>query len=138
MTKEQNTIDRLIRTYEPDERTGPAISAELKRFAQRFGGLPVLWDGGGCFLLRPDLTIWSVAWGRSEVEKLEDPRFRNTVLYRASREFEALRSLKPVRDSDSRVCPMCQGTGTVPNMPPELDESIVCYCGGLGWVPADS
>ncbi len=139
----EHTIERLIRTYEPGRHIPPGagaseLSAELKALSTRFGGLPVLWDGGGCFLLRPDLSIWSVPWGGSELERLEDERTRNTVLYRASLEFEELQSLKPVRDPGSRVCPTCQGTGTVPDMPPELAGALVCFCGGLGWVPAQS
>ncbi len=134
-------IDRLIRTYEPDEHLpsdaqSSELSDQLKNLAIRFEGLPVLRDWGGCFLLRPDLSIMAAAWDGSDFRLEEDPVFRNTVLLRASSEFEELRGLKPVREPDSPICPMCQGSGVVPRLPPELADSIVCYCGGLGWLPA--
>jgi len=42
----------------------------------------------------------------------------------------------PVRGPEDRTCPGCQGTGVVPNIPIEQRDKIICWCGGLGWVPA--
>jgi hypothetical protein len=34
-------------------------------------------------------------------------------------------------------CPTCGGTGTVPGIPANFRPSIVCRCGGLGWIAVD-
>jgi len=39
--------------------------------------------------------------------------------------------LAPVRDAAARVCPSCDGSGK----PASVPDSVVCECGGLGWVP---
>jgi len=37
--------------------------------------------------------------------------------------------------ADARVCPYCRGTGIDTYAEKLKTDAIVCYCGGLGWIP---
>ena len=65
-----------------------------------------------------------------------DPRERNWILFEASQRYPELRHLCPVRQPGDLTCAQCAGTGKLP-LPSELDN-LVCGCGGLGWVPAET
>jgi uncharacterized protein (TIGR02996 family) len=104
---------------------------ELRQFAAEQKALPLMTDMGGCFALRLDGEIISFAWdepGSPGVER--DTRVRQAVLFQGARKYPELRLLLPPRPAGSRECPRCQGAGAPPGFP-----SLVCYCGGLGWLP---
>ena len=62
---------------------------------------------------------------------------RNLVLFQGAKKYPELSELVPSRPPDAEDCSHCNGTGIEPmNEKPGLDEErIVCYCGGLGWLP---
>jgi hypothetical protein len=91
---------------------------------------------GGYALTSQHEVVFSEDYLVDPVELITDPRLRAITLYEASRRYPELQHLKPVRAAEDRTCPGCQGTGQVPGIAPEMQAKIVCWCGGLGWVPA--
>jgi hypothetical protein len=64
----------------------------------------------------------------------DDLRIRNIALFQGSKKYPDLEVLieKP---HDAHVCEYCQGTGVSPFAEKLSTDAIVCYCGGLGWIP---
>lgn len=64
--------------------------------------------------------ILSIVWDDSEHPQVEsDPRIRNVALFQGAKK-----------------CPRCGGgTGVDPYATKLHLDNIVCYCGGLGWIP---
>jgi len=110
-----------------------------ERQAQRRGCIPVWADYVGGFALTPaHEVVFSEDYAVDAVERVTDPRLRVITFYEASRRYPALAHLRPLRRSEDRICPGCQGTGQVPDIAPELRNQVICWCGGLGWVPAET
>ena len=63
-----------------------------------------------------------------------DPRLRNTALFQGSKKYPELISLIEKPD-DAQVCPYCGGTGIDSFEEKLKTNAIICYCGGLGWIP---
>jgi hypothetical protein len=87
---------------------------------------------GGCFGLRTNGQV--ICWVHdtpNSVRLVEDPRIRNMALFLGSKKYPAIRSLVPARPPEAIECAHCKGTG-------ELPHKVVCYCGGLGWLPSHS
>lgn len=108
----------------------------LREAAAKLGALPIFWDAGGCFALRPDGVIVSFLWDERDAVRVEDdPRVRNVALFRGSKKYPELEALI-VKPAGAALCPHCGGTGREPTaVKLNLEDSIVCYCGGLGWLP---
>jgi len=112
-------------------------AGELLRFAQLHHALPLWTDWVGCIALRPTGLLVFFAW--DEPEKVEpvgaagdyDRRMVHAARAEGSRRFPNIVGLAPVRDAAARLCPSCGGSGRLASVP----ESVVCECGGLGWVP---
>lgn len=102
--------------------------------SQKYWILPCLLTGGGWYGLTPDGTIKSIGWElQDEPEEEGDRRLCNTVLYQATLRYPELELELPVKRESDRTCPHCNGTGRDPYS--ETIENLVCYCGGLGWIP---
>jgi len=115
---------------------GSAGEKRWERSARRLGLLPVWGDWVGSYALTPELeVVFSEDFLLAGVEPVTDPRLRVITLFEASRRYPELSHLMPVRGPEDRTCPGCNGTGVVPNIPPEQRDKIICWCGGLGWVP---
>ena len=111
---------------------------ELRQIAAALGALPLIQGLGGGYAIRPDGEIISFPWDDpSDVQVENDVRMRNMALYQGSKEYPELSVLIPSRPPDALECPYCKGTGTVADLPADFKfrEYIVCYCGGLGWLP---
>jgi hypothetical protein len=128
-------ITELIQTFvsesEPD-------SLNLRQLAASKNVLPLVWDMGGVFTINPNGEIVSFAWDEWEHPRVEsDLRLRNSALFGGSKKYPELESLieKP---EDARVCPSCGGTGIDPYAEKLNTDTIVCYCGGLGWIPLNT
>jgi hypothetical protein len=132
-------LNEFVEKYEPYLIFDGEIN--LRKVAADQGILPVLLDMGGCYAIRPNGEIVSFLWDepyKLEVEK--DQRNLNTALFAAVEMYPRLAELSPVRAPDSVECLTCKGTG--------VDQWLIengidpknfrCYCGGLGWLPADS
>ena len=97
--------------------------------------LPVLFDMGGFFAIRTDGVVLSATWDAPESPGVEeDPRIRNTVFYVASRLHPSFSALKPERETADIDCEDCGGTGRF-RFNNEVVPDVVCYYGGLGWLP---
>ncbi|MGH9849002.1 MAG: hypothetical protein ACREBD_04015 [Blastocatellia bacterium] len=114
--------------------TEEAIKVALKR-----GALPLYLEMGGVFALQLSGEIISIPWSEPENPRVEcDQRIRNMVLFQGSMKYPELNSLIPVKQDDAKVCPYCNGTGDAPipfGASNEARKHVVCYCGGLGWIP---
>jgi hypothetical protein len=98
----------------------------------KFGALPVMMDGGGVFGLRPDGQVVSTSWDDPDQMQIEsEPRIINIVHFKASQKFPSLKSLAPERTEHCKTCPHCNGSRRYPS----FGGTIVCYCGGVGWLP---
>jgi hypothetical protein len=112
---------------------------EARRIARDAEILPIMFDGGGFFALMRDGRVQGYRFDDLENPKIEeDPRIRNTVWFQGTKIYAELEPFVPVPGEDSVTCPHCNGSGVVPNIPPELSDKIVCYCGGLGWIPSEN
>jgi hypothetical protein len=128
------TIEELIGQLLADSSPDPN---RLRQVASRSHILPLLLDWGGCFAVRPSGEIVSFAWDTPDELRVEvDPRIRNMAIYQGSEKYPALREFIPTRPIDAVQCPHCQGKGKPPEA--ELIDNLVCYCGGLGWLPPGS
>ncbi|WP_437774914.1 hypothetical protein [Sorangium sp. So ce1097] len=107
----------------------------LRTWAKEHAALPVMADLGGCFALTCGAQIVSFGWDeQDDVRPEDDPRIRRIACFRAALLYPVLKPLVPPRPADAVDCSYCAGTGRVRDVPAELAESLVCYCGGLGWL----
>ena len=111
---------------------------DLRGLAAELNALPMFLDFGGCYAIRVDGEIVSFVWDEPYSLKPEnDPRIRNLVLFQGARKYPELDELVPKRPPEAEDCSHCGGTGIEP-MNEKLgfdEEMIICYCGGLGWLP---
>jgi hypothetical protein len=125
-------IAKLIENY-PEK--GESASVELRRLVAQERVLPLFRDIGGVLTINVDGEIRSFLWNDTWHGQVEyDPRIRNLALFQGSKEYPELKILieKP---SDAHVCSYCSGTGIPPMAEQLRTDAIVCYCGGLGWIP---
>jgi hypothetical protein len=107
----------------------------LRLIASKINALPLYVDMGGVFAIRANGEIVSISWDEEQVVVVEDERVRNVVLFQGSRRYPRLVGLAPIKTQNSHVCPYCHGSGTDPVSANLGLDNIVCYCGGLGWIP---
>jgi hypothetical protein len=106
--------------------------------ASRVGVLPLMLDFGGFCGIKADGTFVEVAWDSpDEPREVTSPRIRDTALKIGSERYPFLAELLPVRPPNARRCPQCGGSGIHPLALAADGANIVCWCGGLGWIPDD-
>jgi hypothetical protein len=76
----------------------------------------------------------SISW--DELVEPEKERICNTVLFQGGTLYPELQLPIPIRAISDPACPYCCGSGRAPNS--ETIENLICYCGGLGWIPRQS
>jgi hypothetical protein len=104
--------------------------------ASRVSALPLLQDMGGFYGLRPSGELVEVLWDEPEsLRQIADQRIANMALYRGSRTFPQLAELAPQRTDAAVPCNSCGGSGLV-SVPTHLQDRVLCWCGGLGWLPS--
>jgi hypothetical protein len=87
------------------------------------------------FSLTANDKIVAFPWDKSEEPRVEsDLRLRNNALFGGSKKYPELAALIEKPD-DARLCPHCGGSGKDPYAEKLNVDNIVCYCGGLGWIP---
>jgi hypothetical protein len=107
-----------------------------QRIVDALGVLPLCCDWAGCHAIRPDGEIIVFLTDHPDEWRIEDdPRLRNTAIYQGSLKYPELKELIPIRPPDAQVCSNCQGTGTDPMALQLKSDHIICFCGGLGWIP---
>ncbi|SRR6266545_2540444 len=125
-------IARLIEEYPTKEEL---ISPELRKLVSQECVLPLFCDMGGVLTINVNGEIRSFLWDDTLHGQVEyDPRIRNIALFQGSKKYPELQGLieKP---EDARTCSFCGGTGIAPIAEKLNTDAIVCYCGGLGWIP---
>ena len=130
----QEISARIAKLIEDYGKTGDA-PPELQRLVAQENVLPLYGDMGGVLTIAADGEIRSFLWDDTLHGQIEfDPRIKNVALFQGSKKYPELEVLieKP---PDAQVCSYCQGSGIAPFAEELGKESIVCYCGGLGWVP---
>ena len=140
-------IANLIQDYIADFASNPL---DLRQLAVAEGVLPLFIDMGGVFVINTKGDIISFPFGLNAdgdmvaypldnsdgLPRVEtDPRVHNIVLFQGSKKYPELEDLVPAKPADARVCPHCMGTGISPYAAKLNTDALVCYCGGLGWLP---
>ena len=102
----------------------------------KVGALPLMLDMSGAFAIRPNGDLVQFDWdGPAGAVPLEDPRLINIALHQGRIKHPHLASLVPSRPVSARDCSHCGGTGRLPFTTTPGFENVICYCGGLGWLP---
>ena len=113
--------------------------ADSHRAVAKVHALPLYYGWTAVMALRPDGEAVCIPYENEpgDVEVINDEVQRNLGLFRATKLHPDLRFLIPSRPADARDCPLCRGTGKAAFQPgyEHLADSILCYCGGLGWLP---
>lgn len=108
---------------------------ELQKLVAQEKVLPLCCDMGGVLAINVEGEIRSFLWDDTLHGQVEyDPRIRNVALFQGSKKYPELELLIQKPD-DARVCDSCEGTGVEPLAKKLNTDAIVCYCGGLGWLP---
>ena len=132
------TIESTLQAYVDD--TEPHLihvdpPLNMRELARDLNLLPVVLDMGGCYGLRSDGEVLWFTWDEPfQLNYESDVRLQNLVLFQAGKKFPQLERLAPCRPIDAHECEYCHGTGIV-DLPAELVTNMLCFCGGLGWVP---
>lgn len=130
-----NDLSRRIAILIADYPADDASTLELRNLVAQERVLPLYCDMGGVFTINVEGEIRSFLWDDTLHGRIEyEPRIRNLVLFQGSIKYPELKSLITKPD-DARVCGECDGTGIHPFAEKLNTNTIVCYCGGLGWIP---
>ena len=127
-----------------DERIQRALDAFLAdpgderygRAAAHSQAVPAFWDWSAFGGVRVDgEVVWVEYAAPHAVTQVEDPVHRNTILHAAASAHPALGFLDPVQPPGAEGCPACGGSGLAWTDGVPQDDRLVCFCGGLGWLP---
>jgi hypothetical protein len=113
-------------------RQNTRAAGNWKDVARAAGYTPVFADW--CFQYALDVAgqpIVSVDGSWRDGRVVRNPIWRNIILARASALHTELAHVRPVRGAEDPGCQSCKGTGV-----PLAGYDVICYCGGLGWLPS--
>lgn len=125
---------RLFRWHRP----GSPDDLEWQRPFEERGWTPVWADWVGGFGLNTDHSVVFIEHrGNAAPEPVEEQHLRQVTLFIASRKRPDLAHLAPQRHPDDPTCPSCGGSGVYCGLDgrPAPDRAV-CFCGGMGWLPA--
>ena len=123
----QDLIDNLQANHFPD--------AEEYKLAQKYRALPLGFDLLAYVFLTPSgEVIWEDF--QDEVGSANDMQGLIRALVSGSRRYPKLAEFIPNRSDESPVCPVCEGSGIMPNSKDlSTGKPGKCFfCAGLGWV----
>lgn len=122
--------ESYVYKFEPPIDLRPILNAERI--------LPMMFDWSGFYGIRKNGEILIVDLGPPfEVTSEVDERICRMVLCQGVKRYPELIRLLPIKPDEAVDCSSCDGTGREP-MNDRLgfdEETIVCWCGGLGWLP---
>ena len=135
-------IRDALRRYIND---GPSGEPKARAVAAKHGLLPILMDWTAFVGLSPEGEMKWVNYDAPHdprgIETTEAAvslqRLRHLALIQGAGRYPELAFLRPERTSDSVECPSCHGTGVPLISGKAAPHSVVCECGGLGWIPAE-
>ena len=95
--------------------------------------LPVYLGWTAVLGIRPDGTLveWLHEDSPETVRPIQHPFWCRLALCQGARKYPALKPLIPARPVDAVQCDGCSGTGIIGALP-----TMICKCGGLGWLIA--
>lgn len=126
------TLKDVCSEASPDPAGVNATCRELKV-------LPLTFDMSGCFAIRANGEIVSFLFDNQHELRVEtDPRIRNMALFQGSKRYPELAAMIPPKPDDAIECSRCDGTGIEKTTAKLGLENVVCYCGGLGWIPSQT
>ena len=126
---------RLLDRYIADADADPAESRAL---AARYRLLPIFLDWVGFFGLTVEGQLHFVAWEPPhDAGVVREPHQARVALAAGAEMYPELAFLRPRRPPDAVPCPGCGGTGVVQLDGQVAPPNVICYCGGLGWVPPE-
>ncbi len=111
-------------------------SDPVTELARKHSSLPLSGDMGGVIALTKSGDIVCLSW-EGDVGPLDDVRTRDVALAVGCKRFPFLERFLPRREPMDPTCPVCEGSGVEPLTANVGLEGIVCWCGGLGWIPSD-
>jgi hypothetical protein len=131
----ESAVAERLRAFLADTAPDPL---GLRAVVAKFGSLPLILDMGGCYALRRDGEVVSFAWDEPHgLAVVADDRLRNAAFYQGSLKYPELNALVPARPPNAIDCSSCGGTGTL-SLEGRSAPNVICFCGGLGWVPVGS
>jgi hypothetical protein len=127
----RDRIQSLIHEYFTESSVEPPY---LKILAERYQVLPVYIDWTAFYGLGVDGEIVVVPTEEEGDAQPElDERLRRMAIFRGSKKYPVLKQLVPERPAGALDCSYCEGRGQI-DIPGVEADTIVCYCGGLGWL----
>ncbi len=108
-------------------------ATDTAAFAEAHDVLVFAADLGGLAGARADGELVELGWDDKHPKPIVSRRWRDLVLLSGRRFYQELEPLLPKRRASDLECASCRGTGKA--LGGEL-ENVVCYCGGLGWIPS--
>jgi hypothetical protein len=117
------------------EQEAPEPLRWLAPHVAKHRALPLLVEWTETAGLRADgaLVWWSTENDYVGLRPVHDARERNIVVVEGTKRYPFLASIVPARPSNAVECPHCHGDGRLAEPP----ENVICYCGGLGWLPPE-
>ena len=98
--------------------------------------LPLCADWSGYHGIREDASVVFVPYDAPrDVQPETDARIRNMVLFQGALRYPELSVWVPRRGEDDETCPACGGSGVEPSSARLGLQNVICFCGGLGWIP---
>lgn len=107
-----------------------------RRAVEKLNVLPLTSDAGGFYAMTIAATVVEVHWDDVLAHEVTDARALNVALFQGAKRYPELASLLPNRPPNAVPCISCGGTGEPTDIPPHLQNAVVCYCGGAGWLPS--
>jgi hypothetical protein len=133
---QQDQVEARIAQFIEDS---SSLYAHAHGAIARVNALPLFFDWTGFMALRLDGQIVWVPYDDEpgEIEVVQVERVRNMGLFQGTRVHPDLQFLLPQSPPDAIICPDCQGTGklTFPHGWEQLADRVLCFCGGIGWLP---
>ena len=134
-------LDKKLASIFEKLRESYAIGQDSKmghaqNFVERNSLVPLMYDMSGFFAINATGTILAFSFDDLDhPTPVVESRLVNTILKQGSRTFPELDGLLPRRPDNSKDCSYCLGTGVAPAARLLNEPNIVCFCGGLGWIP---
>ena len=98
--------------------------------------LPLASDMGGFYGVTTSGELLEFVWdGDERGIVVTDERAVHSTWFQAAKKYPELAVFLPDRPPSAQACELCEGTGTPADLPEQLADVIVCYCGGSGWLP---
>jgi hypothetical protein len=133
---QREQIERRIAEFIGDS---SSVYAYTHAAIARLNALPLYFDWTAFMALCPDGQIIRIPYDDEpgDIEVIREERLRNLGLSQGTKLHPELQFLLPRRPPNAIDCPICQGKGKLPfpESSKHLADTVICSCGGVGWLP---